>query len=128
MSFADLTQRIVAIRKLLTEAEAAKALPERRFKAAMSVQQEYYQRSGSDGALKMAFDAIQKRFAEDERRHGEIARDRELKRIATADERMAAAWEQLVELANAEHMQLEFNREVERRLRGEEDAPRPRRR
>ncbi|WP_371431354.1 hypothetical protein [Novosphingobium sp.] len=103
MSFADLTQRIVAIRKLLTEAEAAKALPERRFKAAMSVQQEYYQRSGSDGALKMAFDAIQKRFAEDERRHGEIARDRELKRIATELDRLRA---DLPELASAARFDL----------------------
>lgn len=75
-----LIARMNRIRDLIVAADAAKRLPLNRRGVAERVDLEYHSRS-LEGVV-AAFHKIRDRFADDEQRHGEIARDRELKRLA----------------------------------------------
>ena len=99
--FQKLVARIGQIQNLLKEADPAKALPVLRYKTAMGVALEYYSRT--DSPIVDAFNRCRDRFAEEERRHGEVARDRELARIEAEINRLRV---DLPELAAAARFDL----------------------
>ena len=100
MSFHELYARIDAIRTLLGQSHAAKRLPDEREAEAKRIRLETYTTS----ELRVAgFNKIRDRYAAEERRQGEIARDRELKRIAVELDRLRA---DLPELAIAARFDL----------------------
>ncbi len=101
MNFADLKSRVQAITKLFDQADAARRLPDARYNDAMRLSLEYDHTRRT--AETNAFNKIRGQYAAEERRQGEIARDRELKRIAAEMERLRA---DLPELAAAARFDL----------------------
>ena len=94
MSFSELSARIDAIKKLLLAAQAARRIPDQLVATAMNVRLEY----GHSEPVLSAFKKVREQYAAEERRQGEIARDRELKRIAAEIDRLR---EDLPEIAIA---------------------------
>lgn len=71
----------------MAQSHAAKRLPDERAAEAMRVRLDGY----SNADLRIdAFNKIRNQYAAEERRQGEIARDRELKRIAAELDRLRA--------------------------------------
>ncbi len=90
MTFGALQARVASIQKLIVAAGVAMRLPDQRRSTAEKVELEYYSQQSKNEALVDAFRAIRARFADEEHRQGEIARDRELKRIASELDRLRA--------------------------------------
>lgn len=78
--YGALIERMARIHDLIVCADTAKRLPAKRRGVAERVSLDNYSRDSEP--VKAAFNKIRDRFAADEQRHGEIARDRELKRLA----------------------------------------------
>ncbi len=87
MTFGDLQDRVASIQKLIVEAGVAMRLPDQRHADAMRLRLDNEWRNE---AYVAGFKIIRERYAAEERRQGEIARDRELKRIASELDRLRA--------------------------------------
>lgn len=97
--YPDLKQRVVAIQKVLDAAWAAKRLPDERYRAAMALRPHY----DVPDAYRAEFNKVRDRHAAEERRQGEIAMRRELRRLAVELDRLRA---DLPELATAARFDL----------------------